>query len=315
MSLVLNNSKIEVSVALCTFNREERLSAAVQNYVNQSFEHKELIIVNDGSTDNTKVKLRDIILRFPNENIRVFSHSENKGLAEARNTAILKSKGKFFTFCDDDDKWHKDLLKVFVSVSRNHHPNTFFTFANAYLSSKGKLRYRIGDYSEKLTDLFEKGFTPPVGSQLYPVRLLRKCGGYNGAIKSGVDHDLWIRLLKVNPHVVHIPFPYVYPNIDNDRTRMTLNLEKRLSGIEQSLIVWKEDIVNAYDLELYNDFAHNYRFYIAKKFIIKTIRDRNLAKTKILLKFFALNLLFRHILRSILKLHNKEKLYPLFYLR
>ena len=56
----------------------------------------------------------------------------------------------------------------------------------------------------QLKDAVLQGYTPPVGGQFYPLKLLRSIGGYSPNIKSGIDHDIWIRLAILNVVVVPI---------------------------------------------------------------------------------------------------------------
>ncbi len=92
----------EISVILPTFNRSPLLMKAVQSVLDQDFEHWELIIVDDGSTDNTFETINPLLHKH--DNIRYLKHG-NKKLNMSRNAGIQASFGKYVTFIDSDDHY------------------------------------------------------------------------------------------------------------------------------------------------------------------------------------------------------------------
>ncbi len=105
---------MKVSVVVPTYNRKESLRKCVDALLNQNFKDYELIIVDDGSTDETDVMIKS--LQEKNKNL-VYLRQENKGPSVARNFGAEKSKGKIIAFTDDDciveKNWLKELLKGF----------------------------------------------------------------------------------------------------------------------------------------------------------------------------------------------------------
>ena len=97
----ISRNKIpNVSVIIPTFNRAEMLSRAIRSVLDQNFNDFEIIIVSDGSTDNTQ----QVVESFKDNRINFFKHAEKWGASAARNTALRKSKGKYIAFLDDDDE-------------------------------------------------------------------------------------------------------------------------------------------------------------------------------------------------------------------
>ena len=88
-----------VSVVMLTYQRDNLLPNAINSILNQSFNDYELIILNDGSTDNTD----DVIKSFKDNRIRYFKNKKNKGIAFSRNKALKKARGKYVMIMDDDD--------------------------------------------------------------------------------------------------------------------------------------------------------------------------------------------------------------------
>lgn len=95
-----------ICVIIPVWNGENYLSEAIHSALNQDYEEKEIIVVNDGSTDRTK----EIIQSF---GVKIRSiDQENKGLGASRNAAIRLSRGEYLAFLDHDDLWHPKKLST-----------------------------------------------------------------------------------------------------------------------------------------------------------------------------------------------------------
>lgn len=93
------------------YNSEKTILRAIQSVLNQSYQDFELIIVNDGSTDNSE----QIIKQFKDPRIKLINHSENKGSGLARRTAINNISGEYMTFLDSDDYYKPDCLETLIN--------------------------------------------------------------------------------------------------------------------------------------------------------------------------------------------------------
>ena len=98
-----------VSVIIPVYNGERYVAEAVESVLAQSYQHIEIITVNDGSTDNTA----EVIRRFPA--VRYFEQL-NGGIGSARNKGVEESKGKFLSFLDHDDLWTPDKLSLQLQI-------------------------------------------------------------------------------------------------------------------------------------------------------------------------------------------------------
>ncbi len=107
------NCKPDISVIMPTLNRARHLERAVQSVLAQSYHNWELIIVDDGSTDNTFDTLNQYILRYPN--IRYMKQSNRKA-ALARNGGIQASFGRYITFLDSDDHYLENHLETRITL-------------------------------------------------------------------------------------------------------------------------------------------------------------------------------------------------------
>lgn len=100
---------IEVSVIIPVYNVGKYIEKTLNSIVNQVFDNFEIIIIDDGSTDNTKEEAEKI-LKASKRRYKIISQ-QNSGVSSARNRGILESKGKYIYFIDGDDWAEPDLLK------------------------------------------------------------------------------------------------------------------------------------------------------------------------------------------------------------
>ena len=103
----------KVSVVVPVYNVEKYLEACVRSILGQSIQDFEIILVDDGSTDNSG-KICDA-LKERNGNIRVL-HKDNAGLSHTRNTGMDMAQGDYITFIDSDDTIHRDYLRILLSL-------------------------------------------------------------------------------------------------------------------------------------------------------------------------------------------------------
>jgi glycosyltransferase involved in cell wall biosynthesis len=186
-----------VSVIIPTYNRAQLLAFAVLSVLNQTYQDFELIVVDDGSSDNTV----DVVTGFRDNRIRLIRHSTSKGGAAARNTGIRSSIGDYLAFLDDDDEWLPDKLRLQMNIFRVS-SSTIGCVYTGYLyieRSSGSVISRTvpqkkGDLSEALL----RGNC--LGSGGSSVVLTRECinavGMFDEDLPSYQDYDLWIRISK-----------------------------------------------------------------------------------------------------------------------
>ena len=100
-----------VSVIIPIYNVEKYLSECIESVINQTYSDLEIILVNDGSTDNC----RDICERYKRKDSRIkLVHKNNGGLSSARNAGIDVANGDYYTFIDSDDYIMSDMIEQLV---------------------------------------------------------------------------------------------------------------------------------------------------------------------------------------------------------
>jgi glycosyltransferase involved in cell wall biosynthesis len=103
-----------VSVIIPTYNRAHLVGRAIQSAFNQTCQDFEVIVVDDGSTDNTG----EVVKSFNDPRIHYIRHSENRGVATARNTGIDAAHGEYIAFLDSDDEWLPEKLQHQLDIFR-----------------------------------------------------------------------------------------------------------------------------------------------------------------------------------------------------
>lgn len=112
------------SVIIPLFNKEKFIEATLKSVLNQTFIDFEILIINDGSTDNSAT----IIEEFDDPRIRYFL-KENAGVSSARNDGIKKAQSNYITFIDADDYWYPDFLEEMFKILQNYPQQKVFSAA------------------------------------------------------------------------------------------------------------------------------------------------------------------------------------------
>lgn len=103
-----------VSIILPTFNRADTILRAVRSVLAQSFSDWELLVIDDGSTDDTAALVTGLDARIH------IIHQKNAGVYVARNNGLKRSRGEYITFLDSDDEWMPNFLAITVAFLRAH---------------------------------------------------------------------------------------------------------------------------------------------------------------------------------------------------
>jgi glycosyltransferase involved in cell wall biosynthesis len=183
------------------FNVEKYIEASIKSVINQTYENWELIIIDDGSTDNTAAV---ITTHFSNDNRIKYYYQENSKQAKARNNGISKAVGDILAFLDADDLWLPKKLEYSLSLFDLEKYDLLFT--EAYLSSDDyidleldnyqKLGVLFGDYHGKVAlRKFIESNRIPILTVLVKKDKVISVGGFDESCVPAEDYDLWIRLL------------------------------------------------------------------------------------------------------------------------
>lgn len=143
------------SVIVPTYNREATIESVLLALENQTFTDFEIIVVNDGSSDNTA----KILSKVENAKIRVFNQT-NQGCSMARRAGCIKAKGTYLAFCDSDDIWAPNYLQSLHQALLTHPTDVIFTNYSVNGESKPRI---AGQQAENWLDKWTK----QVNDELY----------------------------------------------------------------------------------------------------------------------------------------------------
>ncbi len=195
-----------VSVVIPTFNYGHFVTEAVDSALAQTYPHREVIVVDDGSTDGT----REMLERY-GDRIR-YLHQNNQGLSATRNTGIRAARGEYVGLLDADDLWHPRKLEFQVAYL-NEHPEVSLLASDRILD-----RRECWPAVESAPDtvavtctledvLCRTCFAP--SSALIRKNCLESAGLFDPALRCVEDRDLWIRLAATGA-LVRLPLPLIW---------------------------------------------------------------------------------------------------------
>lgn len=202
-----------VSVVIPLYNKEKFIERALSSVLAQTYEPLEIIVVDDGSTDEGAKRVQKC-----NDTKIVLIRQENKGPGAARNAGLSMAKGKYISFLDADDEWYPSFLRTGISYLENCERDVtvvatgYLQFPAMRLSSKG-LEYLKGVY--EVTPETEVNLVADIekfvhmGFSIVRTDVARKWGGYFDGFKClrGEDTYFFLKLL-FNETIGIIPDPY-----------------------------------------------------------------------------------------------------------
>ena len=188
-----------VSVVIPTYNRAAFLLETLASVFAQSFTDYEVIVVNDGSPDDTAERLRP----FAEAGRIVYREQRNAGQSTARNRGFAEARGEFIAFLDDDDLWPPDKLAWQVAALREHPDWGLVSGLAALMDADGTRREpdeATGEVQLQSIDaIFEGcGILSP-GQVLIRRAALEAAGGFDPTLYGCEDTDLWIRVAARGP--------------------------------------------------------------------------------------------------------------------
>lgn len=230
-----------VSVIIPTYNRESLIKRAILSVLNQTYKDFEVIIVDDGSIDNTKLVVESI-----NDNrISYFKLPSNGGLSHARNTGVSLAKGELVAFQDSDDEWLENKLEVQVRELYETNSDLVACAMNLYSNGEYISYFTNIDDSAIATRLLSGNF---IGG---PTILGKKeCfinEPFEERIRSLEDWELMIRMSrKYKVHFINIPLINIYKQSDS----LIYKLDYYYDAIE--LVLKKHENIYKDNLEIKN---------------------------------------------------------------
>lgn len=222
--------KSKVSIIIPTYNCEEFIAEAIDSVLEQTYMNKEIIVIDDGSSDNTK----EVLKKY--EGQIIYLYQSNHGVAVARNKGITQSSGKYISFLDSDNKWMPNLLADSIRLLEE----------DTYIGLVHSGKIRISEDGTIIERYIQPKNLKHLSGKIFKNLLLRKASINLSSVvvrksclmKVGVfdthlskigceDRDLLIRIAK-HCYIEYLNEPTYYGRFR--KTSMSANQEKMLKG-------------------------------------------------------------------------------------
>jgi glycosyltransferase involved in cell wall biosynthesis len=285
-----------ISVIIPCYNHAHFLKDAIQSVIDQSYPNKEIIVVNDGSTDDTVA----VASSFPS--VRLVNQI-NLGPSAARNSGIEVASGTFLVFLDADDILLPEGLKNQYQIISKNDEFAFVSGGHATANQSLELSETVAPVPDKTVyeELLTRNFIGMHAAVMYRKSVMEKYL-FDTSLTGCEDYDVFLRIAADHP-VVHHAVPIavyrtVHSGLSHNLTKMleqaikVLNKQKARLRSKEQIKYYKEGIKNWIDLYCYSIYA-----------ALKTNKNANLKKQYLkTLKKYKRKLYVKYFLTSILGL-------------
>ena len=250
----MNNNRPTVSVIIPTYNRAHLLGRAIKSVLNQTYKDFELIVVDDGSTDDTE----KVVGNFKDERIRYISLEKNMGAGVARNRGIEASRGKYIAFHDSDDEWLAEKLEKQTGVFNAASSDVGYAYTDMWhVLRDGEKHYWHSPAISKGRIINEKNMDYQVHRLGIQTTMIKKrCFGTIGVFDVRfprfIDLEFFVRLAKhFNSCHIREPLVKFYDQTDG------ISSNNRAYSVGRMLL-----------LEKYYDDVRNNRKFVANQYLL-----------------------------------------------
>ena len=281
----------KISVIIPLYNKGFIISETLNSVLAQTFTDFEVVIVNDGSTDNSL----EIVSQFTDERIRLYSQ-ENKGVSKTRNAGIEYAKGELIAFLDADDFWYPNHLEEIYQLYIDY-PECGF-YASRYFMKISKKNTIKTTYNQAVSDNF-KGILPDyffasiqyrvglTSAVAIPKRIIKKDFLFNPELNGQEDLELFTKIAIQKPVAITNKYTVEYNfSIENQLSKIQFIQKKIIKFNQFSKDESKNKSLKKF-LDLYRlEYALQFRIIgdsKESKFYLKDITTKIPFKTRILL--------------------------------
>lgn len=252
----------KISIIMPVYNAEKSLEKSINSVLNQCYKNLELIIIDDGSTDSSRI----IIENYSKKDNRVVSFfNSNHGVSYTRNFGIKKATGEYIGFIDADDLYHIDFLKLMVKEIKNNDAeliccNFLMGYNESNFISKMITNYNVINFSEIYgIKAFEKACDLGIGISIWN-KLIKKSLIiknnilFNEDMTYGEDMFFCWKLFLVVKKIIYLKAELYFYRIE--RNNATSRYHKNL--YENYILAYQEIRIFAEDRLLYNNYLNEY---------------------------------------------------------
>lgn len=191
-----------VSIIIACYNQAHFLGEAIESALAQTYAKREIVVVDDGSTDNTA----EVARRHPGLH---YIYQENAGPSAARNAGVGNSRGEYLVFLDADDRLLPDALKIGVGSLRQHSDCAFVSGFCRLVVADGSLLSQPEQpciETDHYLELLRRNYIWCPASVMYRRNAFEAVHGFNESLGRGEDYDLFLRISRNYPVFCHKEF-------------------------------------------------------------------------------------------------------------
>jgi len=183
-------NKLKISVIIPCYNNEETIKDAIKSFKNQTLPPKEIIVVDDCSTDNSL----NIIKK---QKVIVLNNAKNMGPSASRNKGAEKATGDFLVFAEGDGKYSANYLEKIIAPLKNKNVGGVLSGKRILWTNKKTLFTRYQNLKwEVVENLMNQGKREIIGAWAFRKEVFKEVGGYNEKYRLGEDVELVDRIKK-----------------------------------------------------------------------------------------------------------------------
>ena len=224
---------MKISVVIPTYNRANTILRALKSVLNQSYKADEIIVIDDGSSDETQ----EILKKFQDQIVLI--SQDNLGVSSARNRGIELCKNEWVAFLDSDDFWHKDKLKLQVEFHTKNR-DILFSHTNELWIRDDKVINQKSHHKKPQGECFLENLNfckIAPSSVMINKKILKDVGYFDQSLKVCEDYDLWLRVLyKYSVGLLHERLVTKYDGEKNQLSYRYFAMDKfRIYALEKHL--------------------------------------------------------------------------------
>lgn len=232
----------KISIIIPTYNRANLLPIAVQSVIDQTYQNWELVIVDDGSIDNTK----EVVSAFNEPRIK-YIYQKNAGVAAAMNTGFQNASGDYFAWLDSDNYYHRGTFQTVIDAFEKRDGDTSanttpidVVYGNVELTDGEKIvkTFKPRPFISYVTVLLHtSGSVPVQPAVFFKGHYFADVNGFNTAYRIAGDIDFWVKVLKLKPNLKYIDQTFGYYLIDDKAISQGLKGIK--NGLKEMRVIFK----------------------------------------------------------------------------
>lgn len=185
-----------ISVIIPTYNSGEYISETLKSVFSQTYNKFELIVSDDGSSDNTVGKVKDILDKYLDRKTKLLIN-EHEGPGATRNKGIKAANGEWISFLDSDDLWFPQKLQKVADFLHNNQETDLVCHTEIWKNNRKEVLLKYSDYFNHQINPFlslYRGNALSTSAITVRRELLIDAGMFDTTLASAQDYDLWLRL-------------------------------------------------------------------------------------------------------------------------